>query len=117
MKLYYRENDLLKCEDMDYYMGKDKVAIMIEDDGIYVCVYEHTYFYHTYLVTEIEDMRYPDFGLMLLNLLREHDFNLNEDVIDMVINRVEKTFPIYVESYNHINKLLTQPYVKSARNL
>ena len=60
MKLYYRENGALKCENVDRYMGRDKVAIVIDDDGmnvyVEICVYEHAYCYDTYLITEIEDM-------------------------------------------------------------
>lgn len=125
MTLYYRKNNILKCEEIDYmkYEGPkgDRVEMTIiggEYPEITVYAGAGVFIFHD--TGEIPGFHDDDcvgcYYCILSDLITQHVVDFNEDAIDLIIGRVENTIVPYLEMCKHIGKLLTQPDSKSACN-
>ncbi len=122
MKLYYRENGVLKCEDIEdeqEYFDNDRVAIFIDKskhEAIIICAYgDLSYFNASGLVESGYDCC-SDYSHMLSELLEQHTHDFNEEAINLVIGRVERSYNAYIEAYKYVKRLVIQPDTKSAHN-
>lgn len=81
---------------------------------IKIYAYNETYYYNLDASHYVKHIEPPcsDYGYMLHDLLRQHIKNLNEEVIDMIIGRVEETFKMYKEVHDRVGKILTSKWLR-----
>lgn len=120
MKLYYREGNSLKCEDIKDlcdHLNNDRVAIFIDKnryEAIIICAYGDLFhFKKSGVVCEYSS---DDYSNILSELLEKYADDFNVEVINLVISRVEKSYNAYIEAYKHVKRLVMQPDIKSAHS-
>lgn len=125
MTLYYKEDNVLKCEEIDYmrYKGPkgDRIEMVIiggeyPEISIHTEVGVFSFYDDGDIMDYITDDCLVCYHYMLCDLIKQYVDDLNEDAIDLIISRVENTLVIYLEMCKHISRLLIQPNSKSARN-